>query len=92
MNKYALAAAFALTLGGAAQAATIDLSPGILADSVPAHAPRTPAALPPVAGDHLAIFSAEMSELPEPDVFLMMLFGLILIGYRASRDSDEKFK
>jgi hypothetical protein len=33
-----------------------------------------------------------MSELPEPEVFAMMLVGLILIGYRASRDSSEKFK
>jgi hypothetical protein len=35
---------------------------------------------------------ASMSELPEPEVFAMMLVGLILIGYRASRDSNEKFK
>lgn len=35
---------------------------------------------------------ASMSELPEPEVFAMMLVGLILIGYRASRDSSEKFK
>jgi hypothetical protein len=35
---------------------------------------------------------ANMSELPEPEVFAMMLLGLVLIGYRASRDSDEKFK
>ena len=32
------------------------------------------------------------SELPEPEVFAMMLVGLVLIGYRASRDSSEKFK
>jgi hypothetical protein len=36
--------------------------------------------------------SPSMSELPEPEVFAMMLVGLILIGYRASRDSSEKFK
>jgi hypothetical protein len=35
---------------------------------------------------------ASMSELPEPEVFAMMLVGLVLIGYRASRDSSEKFK
>ncbi len=34
----------------------------------------------------------ELSELPEPEVFAMMLLGLVLIGYRASRDSNEKFK
>lgn len=33
----------------------------------------------------------EASELPEPEVLAMMLVGLLLIGYRASRDSDEKF-
>lgn len=33
-----------------------------------------------------------MSELPEPEVLLMMLLGMCLIGYRASRVSDEKFK
>jgi len=36
--------------------------------------------------------AAPMSELPEPEVFAMMLLGLVLIGYRASRDSDEKFR
>lgn len=36
--------------------------------------------------------SEELSELPEPEVFAMMLLGLVLIGYRASRDSNEKFK
>ncbi|MES2318615.1 MAG: hypothetical protein V4631_14125 [Pseudomonadota bacterium] len=34
---------------------------------------------------------AHISELPEPEVFAMMLLGLVLIGYRVSRDSDEKF-
>ncbi|TFW32405.1 PEP-CTERM sorting domain-containing protein [Massilia horti] len=92
MNKYALAAALALALGGAAQAAAIDLSPGIVADSVPTQATQSHAVAPPMAADHLAIFSVDMSELPEPAVFLMMLLGLVLIGYRASRDSSEKFK
>ena len=35
---------------------------------------------------------APLPQLPEPEVFAMMLLGLVLIGYRASRDSDEKFK
>ena len=35
--------------------------------------------------------SVRLPELPEPDVVAMMLVGLVLIGYRASRDSDEKF-
>lgn len=33
-----------------------------------------------------------MSELPEPEVFAMMLLGLVLIGYRARRESGEKFR
>ena len=34
----------------------------------------------------------ELSELPEPEVIAMLLVGLVLIGYRASRDTNEKFK
>jgi hypothetical protein len=33
-----------------------------------------------------------MSELPEPEVFAMMLVGLVLLGFRARRDSSEKFE
>lgn len=32
------------------------------------------------------------SELPEPEVFAMMLLGLVLIGWRARRDSSDKFQ
>ena len=32
------------------------------------------------------------SELPEPEVFLMMLVGLLLIGVRAGHISHEKFE
>ena len=78
MKPYALAALGLLLFSGAVQAAVIDL--GNLADrTVPRSAPVV---TPPVS----------MSELPEPEVFAMMLVGLILIGYRASRDSSEKFE
>ena len=52
--------------------------------------PRTP----DLAAVHTAVLlpTHQSSELPEPEVFLMMLVGLVLIGYRASRVSDEKFK
>jgi hypothetical protein len=77
VKKYALAAALALTLSGAAQATAIDLTAPLEVVQAPGRiqwvAPRT-------------------SELPEPAVFAMMLVGLVLIGYRASRDSSEKFK
>lgn len=40
----------------------------------------------------IVLRSNQSSELPEPEVFAMMLLGLVLIGYRARRDSSEKFK
>jgi hypothetical protein len=50
-------------------------------------APRAPA---PAA--HTGTLQAIRSELPEPEVFAMMLVGLVLLGYRARKDSSEKFK
>lgn len=78
VKRYALAATLSLVsvcLGGAVQAAAIDLSQ-------PVQAART--------GTPPALVS--MSELPEPEVFVMMLVGLILIGYRARRDSSDTFE
>jgi hypothetical protein len=83
VNRYALAAALALTLGGAAQAAAIDLTPPLEAVQAP---PATPAA------GRIQLAAPRTSDLPEPAVFAMMLLGLVLIGYRARRDSSEKFK
>jgi hypothetical protein len=94
VNKYALAAALALTIGGAAQAAAIDLVPADATTSTPGQPSRITVvpnvAVAPSTG--LLIAPIRMSELPEPEVFAMMLVGLVLIGYRASRDSSEKFK
>jgi len=75
VNKLALAAALALMVGGAAQAAVIDLAPRAAAPTVNA-----------------GTLQAIRSELPEPEVFAMMLVGLVLLGYRARKDSSEKFK
>ena len=47
--------------------------------------------LAPLAGRTVAHY-ALLPELPEPEVLAMMLLGLVLIGYRASRESDETFK
>ncbi|CAH0133885.1 hypothetical protein SRABI118_00106 [Massilia sp. Bi118] len=90
VKRYVLAAALSSALSlpfGAAQAAAIDLD---TSHAIRAHriadvstVGRTEVIMPP---------SPSMSELPEPEVFAMMLVGLILIGYRASRDSSEKFK
>ena len=75
----ALSSAIGLLSAGAVRAAVIDLD----ATNV-LHQYRV--------ADAVAPPSPSMSELPEPEVFAMMLVGLILIGYRASRDSSEKFK
>ena len=90
VNRYVLAAAFSTAVSlfaGSAQAAVVDLDT--------THVIRAPhIAEISTAGrtEVLATPSPSMSELPEPEVFAMMLVGLILIGYRASRDSSEKFK
>jgi hypothetical protein len=74
-------------MGGAVQAAAIDL------DNNHVLRLRSVADLSTVnRNEVVAPPSPSMSELPEPEVFAMMLVGLILIGYRASRDSSEKFK
>ena len=88
MKRYAIAATLSLLMGGAAQAAAIDLDNSHAVVRTRGMADlstvvRTEVVAPP---------PASMSELPEPEVFAMMLVGLILIGYRASRDSSEKFK
>jgi hypothetical protein len=87
VKRYVLAATLSLLFGSVAQAAAIDLD---TSHAIRAHrladvsaVVRTEVVTPP---------SPSMSELPEPEVFAMMLVGLILIGYRASRDSSEKFE
>ena len=77
-----------LLMGGAVQAAAIDLDNGHTALRL-----RSVGDLSTVnRNEVVAPPSPSMSELPEPEVFAMMLVGLILIGYRASRDSSGKFK
>ncbi len=103
MKKYAFAAALALGLGGVAQAAIIDLQPEQAAGGSPsaaassaassAHLPaRSVPNLLPTQRVEIVAPPTNMSELPEPEVFAMMLLGLILIGYKAGRGSSEKFK
>jgi hypothetical protein len=92
VNKLALAAALALTFSGSVQAKAIELVLEPAGQPPPTIHPRPRLADLTVA-PHAAIVVPPrgMSELPEPEVFAMMLVGLVLIGYRASRDSDEKF-
>lgn len=88
MKRYALAATLSLLMGGAVQAAAIDLDNS----HAVAHMHGV-TDLSTVSRNEVVVApSPSMSELPEPEVFAMMLVGLILIGYRASRDSSEKFK
>lgn len=92
MNRFLFTLALGLLAGSAAQAAVIDLTP----------APHTGAALPlqpqvpnlaPAPRLDVVAPPSHISELPEPEVFAMMLVGLVLLGYRARRrDSSEKFR
>ena len=88
MKRLLLAVALGLFAGGAAQAAVIDLS----SPARDSGAQRRIADLAVAPGPEIVTAPTYMSELPEPEVFAMMLVGLVLLGYRASRDSSEKFK
>ena len=88
VKRYALAATLSLLFGGAVQAAAIDLDNNHGA----VRAYRVADLSTVNRNEVVAPPPSSMSELPEPEVFAMMLVGLILIGYRASRDSSEKFK
>ena len=92
MKRHAVMAALAFCLGASAQARVIDLVPansaqaGMAQRSAPVHD------LSVTASRDIVTLPAHMSELPEPEVFLMMLVGLVLIGYRTRRDSSDKFR
>jgi len=86
VNRFVLAAALAIGLSSIAQAQVIELVPE------PGAQPAQSRAADHAFSRHTSALPTVMSELPEPEVFAMMLVGLILLGYRARRDSDEKFK
>lgn len=90
MKIYATAAACLLALGLAAPASAIEVLNNSHALGTAVASPRQPD-LTAVPGSVL-LTTQQSSELPEPEVFAMMLLGLVLIGWRASRDSSEKFK
>lgn len=89
MKRYALAAALLICLGSPAQAAVIDLAANN-ADAARAQQPVRNLSV--TQRQDIVTPPTHMSELPEPEVFAMMLLGLILIGVKASRGSSEKFK
>ena len=89
MKKYALTAALAICLGSPAQAAVIDLA----SNNQAAVRVQPLRSLSVSQRQDIVTPPANMSELPEPEVFAMMLLGLVLIGYKAGRSSSsEKFK
>jgi hypothetical protein len=86
VKRSAFAALSSLVLSGAVQAAAIDIDLGQPLDV----GRMAPSSSP--ARARLTDRTLTTSELPEPEVFTMMLVGLILIGYRVSRDSSDKFE
>jgi hypothetical protein len=93
VNKLVLAAALALTFSSTVHARAIDLVTQADGRSSPPAVQAHPGSTADAArAGATVVLSSRISELPEPEVFAMMLVGLVLIGYRASRDSDEKFK
>ena len=82
----AFAALSSLFLSGAVDAAPKDNNHGQPLDAAPMAPSRRP------ARTTFTDMTVTRSELPEPEVFAMMLVGLILIGYRVSRDSSDKFE
>jgi hypothetical protein len=91
VNRFALAVALALAAGGV-QAAAVELVPDG-GNAPPIGLVHRVPDLAVAPGVQMMLPAGLMPELPEPEVFAMMLVGLVLIGYRARRDSSsEKFK
>jgi len=89
MKRVALAAALAFSLCSPARAALIELDARYVA-AVPAQ--PSVRNLSVTERQDIVTPPANVSELPEPEVFAMMLLGLVLIGYKAGRGKSEKFK
>ena len=84
VKRNVLALVLGLLCCGAVQAAAVDLDNN--------HAVQARVSdLSTVMRNEVALPSS-MSELPEPEVFAMMVVGVILIGFKVSRDSSDKFK
>jgi hypothetical protein len=73
----------ALALCGPAQAGLVELA----AQGEPVTSIGSPA-----QPQTVVVLQSTPSDLAEPQVLAMMLVGLVLIGYKASRESSEKFK
>lgn len=88
VKKFALCIALAAGFAGTAQAALVELERAATS-AAPVAGVASRADLMVTPG---AVAPGQMSELPEPEVFAMMLLGVALIGWRVSRHSDEKFE
>jgi hypothetical protein len=82
VKTIAHAALLALALCGPAQARLVEVAGGREAASITS--PGQPGAV--------VVLQSNTSDLAEPQVLAMMLLGLCLIGYKARRESSEKFK
>jgi hypothetical protein len=92
VKKYAVATAFMLALAGSAPAFAIEVLDNEQAAFAATGSEPQMSATPMSPLQMAAMPAPQMSELPEPEVFAMMLLGLVLIGYRARRESGEKFQ
>lgn len=81
-----------LFLSNIVQAAVIDLAPAEESQAAPSAPSRPLHDLAVTGRSGIVLPAPPASELPEPEVFAMMLVGLILIGYRAGRDKSDKFR
>jgi hypothetical protein len=92
VKKIALAASLALALCGHAQARLVEIAAERSPIDFPRHSGLVTADVAAVQPREVVVLQSSTSDLAEPEVFAMMLLGLCLIGYRASRDSSEKFR
>lgn len=91
MKMLAVIAALGLIVGNNVQAAVIDLAP-VNAQAAPVAASAALRSVAATPDTRIVTPPTHLPELPEPEVFAMMLVGLVLIGYKASRNSSDKFK
>ncbi len=89
MKLHALAATLVLATG-LAQAADVGQREPAAPAACVNECNTVPAAKP--AETPAAAVAVQASPVPEPEVFAMMLLGLILIGYRARRSKSDKFE
>lgn len=91
MKRFAKVVALLLAVGLSLPAGAIEVLDNSAAQLGQAGRPST-APYPDLLTAPGAQHGDTSSELPEPEVFAMMLLGLVLIGWRVRRDSSDKFQ